>query len=133
MAERSIGHKRTAQRQSRQSLHLAKEIGSIQRRAADHDGRIVSVGPLVFFSTDTGDAWILEPADGLACRLAIGGDPIGIPFDETETGYAIGWQGHYRIEGELFSYEDRSTHRRIAIGGYPVHLLRRVINESDRS
>jgi hypothetical protein len=129
MAERSIGHKRAAQRQSRQSLHLGKEIRSIQRRAAEHDGRLVSIGPLVFFSTDTGDAWILEPADGLACRLAVGGDPLEISFEESETGSAIGWEGHYRIEGEFFSYEDRSTHRRIAIGGYPVHLLRRVIDE----
>lgn len=132
MAERSIGHKRTAQRQSRQSLHLAKEIGSIQRRAADHDARIVSIGPLVFFSTDTGDAWILVPADELACRLAIGGDPIGIPFDETETGYTIGWQGHYRLEGDLFIYEDHASHRHSAIGGYPVPRLRQVVNESDR-
>lgn len=132
MAERSIGHKRTAQRLSRQSLHLAKEVRSIQRRAAEHDGRIVSIGPLVFFSTDTGDAWILEPADALACRLVIGGDPIEIFFEETETGYAIGWQGHYRIDGETFTYEDNASHRLIAIGGYPVHLLQRVISEAAR-
>jgi hypothetical protein len=133
MAERSIGHKRAAQRQSRQSLHLAKEVRSIQRRATEHDGRIVSIGPLVFFSTDTGDAWLLEPADALACRLAVGGDPMEMLFEETETGYAIGWQGLYRIEGELFTYEDRASHRRIVIGGYPVQLLQRVISETARS
>jgi photosystem II stability/assembly factor-like uncharacterized protein len=132
MAERSIGHKHAAQRQSWQSLHLAKEVRSIQRRAAEHDGRIVSIGPLLLFSTDTGDAWILEPADSLACRLAVGGDPIEIFFEETETGYAIGWQGRYRIEGTLFTYEDRSSNRRIAIGGYPVHLLQQVINAAER-
>jgi hypothetical protein len=132
MAERSIGHKRAAQRQSRQSLHLAKEIRSIQRQAAEHDGRVVSIGPLVFFSTDTGDAWILEPAAALACRLAVGGDATEIFFEESETGYAIDWQGHYRIEGELFTYEERASHRRITIGGYPVPLLRRVVSEADR-
>jgi hypothetical protein len=133
MAERSIGHKRAAQRLSRQSLHLAKEVGSIQRRAAEHDGRIVSIGPLVFFSTDTGDAWILEPADALACRLAVGGDPLEVFFEETETSYAIGWQGHFRIDGATFTYEDNASHRLTAIGGYPVHLLQRVISEAARS
>ncbi len=131
MPERSIGHKRAAPRQSRQSLHLAKEIRSIQRRAAEHDGRIISVGPLVFFSTDTGDAWILEPGGGLACRLAIGGEPIEIFFEESEESYSIGWQGHYSIDGDVFTYEDRASHRRVAIGGYPLHLLRRVIHEAD--
>src|SRR4029077_16843099 len=28
------------------SLHLADEVRYIQRRAADHDGRVVTVGPL---------------------------------------------------------------------------------------
>jgi hypothetical protein len=51
-------------------FRLAKEIKYIQHRAAEHDGRIVTIGPLVFFSTETGDAWMLEPADQLAARLA---------------------------------------------------------------
>jgi hypothetical protein len=133
MAERKSDHRRAVQRQSRQSLRLAREIHSIQRRAAEHDGRIVSIGPVVLFSTDTGDAWILEPADALACRLALGGDPLEIFFEETETSYAIGWQGHFRIDGETFTYEDRASHRQIAIAGYPVQLLQRVISEAARS
>ena len=43
-------------------FQLAEEIKYIQRRAAEHDGRFVTVGPLVLFSTDTGDAWLLDPA-----------------------------------------------------------------------
>ena len=70
MTERKTRHESTTPRLSRDSLHLAKEVRSIQRRAAEHDGRIVTIGPLVFFSTDTGDAWMLEPADQLAARLA---------------------------------------------------------------
>ena len=71
MTERKTRHESTTARLSRDSLHLAKEVRSIQRRAAGHDGRIVSIGALVFFSTDTGDAWMLEPADQLAARLAV--------------------------------------------------------------
>lgn len=120
--------RRAPRQQSRQSLHLAREIASIQRRAADHDGRVVSIGPLVFFSTDTGDAWLLEPADSLACRLAVGGDALDIDFEETDTRFAIDWQGRYHIEGETFTYEASASGRRITIGGYPVHLLRRPVD-----
>jgi hypothetical protein len=35
----------------------------------------VTVGPLVLFSTETGDAWLLDPADHLAARLARDGVP----------------------------------------------------------
>jgi len=52
------------------SFRLADEVRYIQRRAADHDGRIVAIGQLVLFSTDTGDAWLLDRSDLLAARLA---------------------------------------------------------------
>ena len=113
-------------------LRIAKEVRSIQHRAAEHDARIVSVGPLVLFSTQTGDAWILDPADQLAARLAYDGDPLALYIEETETNYAIGWQGHYRIENDTFVYEDHETQRLIAIRGYPTQLLLRAIVKADR-
>ena len=120
-------------RRSQESLHLAKEVDSIQHRAAEHDGRMVSIGPLVFFSTETGDAWILEPAGQLATRLAIDGDPLPVLIEETETESAIGWQGRYRIEGDTFIYEDNHSRRVTAIRGYPLKLLLRVISDANRS
>ena len=101
-------------------LRLAKEIKYIQRRAAEHDARFVTVGPLVFFSTQTGDAWMLDPSDHLAARLARDGDPEPIDFQETETNFAIGWKGNYHIEGRAFVYADRETGRVTAILGYPT-------------
>src|SRR5271157_575720 len=49
---------------------LRTEVRYIQRRAADHDSRIVAFGQLVLFSTDTGDAWLLDRSDFLAVWLA---------------------------------------------------------------
>ena len=56
------------------SFRLADEVRYIQRRAANHDGRIVIIGQLVLFSTDTGDAWLLDRSDQLAARLARDGE-----------------------------------------------------------
>jgi len=114
------------------SLRIAKEVRSIQQRAAEHDARIVSIGPLVLFSTQTGDAWILDPTDQLAARLAYDGDLIALYIEETDTNYAIGWQGRYRIENDTFIYEDNDTGRLIAIRGYPTQLLLRAIAKADR-
>ena len=102
------------------NFRLAKEIKYIQRRAAEHDGRLVSVGPLVLFSTQSGDAWVLDPSDQLAARLARDGDPEPIDLEETDTNFAIGWKGNYRIEGRAFVYADRESGRVTAILGYPT-------------
>jgi len=74
-------------------FRLAEEIDYIQGRAAAYDGRFVTVGPLALFSTETGDAWLLDPTDHLAARIARDGDPEEIYFEETETNFAIGWKG----------------------------------------
>jgi hypothetical protein len=81
------------------------------------------VGPLALFSTDTGDAWVLDPADHLAARLARDGDPEEVYFEETDNNFAIGWKGNYQIDGDAFVYIDRDTARVTAILGYPTRRL----------
>ena len=105
-------------------FRLADEIHYIQRRAAEHDGCLVTVGPLILFSTDTGDAWLLDPADHLAARLARDGDPELIYFEETNANFAIGWKGNYRIDSDAFIYIDKDSGRIVTILGYPTRRLR---------
>jgi hypothetical protein len=111
------------QRMEGKQFRLAQKIKYIQRRAAEYDARFVTVGPLVFFSTQTGDAWMLDPSDQLAARLACDGDPEPIDFQETDTNRAIGWKGNYHIEGRAFVYADREAGRIITILGYPTAKL----------
>ncbi len=104
-------------------FRLAEEIDYIQARAAEYDGRLVTVGPLVLFSTETGDAWLLDPADHLAARLARDGDPEHLYFEETDTNFAIGWKGNYQILGDTFVFTDRHSARVTTILGYPTRRL----------
>jgi hypothetical protein len=107
----------------RKEFRLADEIDYIQSRAAQHDGRFVTLGPLILFSTDTGDAWLLDAADHLAARLARDGDPEPIYFEETDTTFAIGWKGNYRIDSDAFIYIDMDSGRIATIFGYPTRRL----------
>ena len=107
-------------------FRLADEVRYIQRRAADHDGRIVTVGQLVLFSTETGDAWLLDPADRLAARLARDGESEPIHIEESDTTFAIGWKGRYRIDGPAFVYSDHDTGRLATILGYPTDKLSQI-------
>jgi len=104
-------------------FRLADEIRYIRNKAADQDGCIVTIGQLILFSTDTGDAWLLDVTDHLAARLARDGDPEPIHLEETETSFAIGWKGQYRIDGQAFVYSDRDTGRVTTILGYPTQKL----------
>jgi len=103
---------------------LADEVRYIQRRAAEHDARFITVGQLALFSTASGDAWLLDPADRLAARVARDGDPEAILIEETAASFTIGWTGRYRIDGPVFMYTDRQSGRVLSIWGYPTaHIV----------
>ena len=109
-------------RESRQR-RLVDEVRHIQRRAAAHDGRVVSIGQLVLFSTESGDAWVLDPTDHLAARVARDGEPEPIDIEETSTTFAIAWPGNYQVDGPAFVYGDRRTGRVSTILGYATQIL----------
>jgi hypothetical protein len=90
----------------------------IVARAAQFDSRVVTLGQLVFFSTATGDAWMLDPEDGLALKLADAGNRNPAKIVETASRYAIEWTASYRLDGEAFVTMDGSGQR--VILGYPV-------------
>jgi len=104
-------------------VHLADEVRYIQCRAAEQDSRIVTIGPLLLFSTDSGDAWFLDPADHLATRIAEAGDPRPACIEETEKSFAIGWQGRYEIMGSAFVFSDNESGRVTTILGYPTRQI----------
>jgi len=105
------------------NFRLTDEVRYILGRAAEHDGRVVTIGQIILFSTETGDAWLIEPSDQLAARLARNGDPEPFHIEENETTFTIDWKGRYRIEGDAFVYMDRGTGQLATIQGYPTHKL----------
>jgi hypothetical protein len=107
-------------------FRLADEVSHIQRCAARHDGRIVTVGQLILFSTETGDAWLLDQEDRLAAPLARDADPEPFHIEETDANFSIEWKGRYRIEGAAFVYVDRKTGGTRTILGYPTQRLEYV-------
>ena len=72
------------------------------------------------------DAWLLDVTDQLSAPLARDGDPEPIHLEETDTSFAIGWKGHYHIEGTAFIYADRDSGRVRAILGYPTETIARA-------
>src|SRR5262249_25491666 len=107
-------------------FRLADEVRYIQRQAAHQQGRFLTVGQLILFATETGDAWLLDPADRLAARLARDGDSEPIHIEETDTTLAIGSKGRYRIDGPAFVYADNDSGRVTTVLGYPTDQLAQI-------
>ncbi len=94
-------------------------------RAKNHDSRVVKLGQLIFFSTETGDAWILDPEDELALCLARDGAAQKVKISETGKNPSIEWNCGYEIEGDFFVVTERFG-RTKSIFGYPTAEIKRL-------
>lgn len=90
---------------------------------------MVRLDQIVFFSMETGDAWMLEPTDGYAGCLVRDFELQPIPIQKTPAKLEIGWNANYRIEGEIFTVADGDAAAR-AIQGYPIAEIQRLSRES---
>jgi hypothetical protein len=111
------------------ATHLRDEVDSICKRASSGDSRVIGFDKLILFSTQTGDAWMLDWEDELATCLMKAGTPQPFEFGETDRQFTIQWQGRYHIAAGLFTYIDNQTptHARV-IGGYPTEAIRQTID-----
>ena len=117
------------------SFRLGDEVRYIQRRLPTAMGASSPLVSLFLFSTETGDAWLLDPSDRRAARLAGDGDPEPVHIEENDTCFVIDWKGNDRIEGPAFIYSDRQTRRVSTILGYVLKFqisLARVISYVSR-
>jgi hypothetical protein len=110
----------------REEVSINREADYIINRAQARDSRIVGLGGLVFFSTQTGDAWILDPADNLALCLAQDGKRQNFSILETPTNFQIAWEAQYLINGETFSVTTRDGSVRTILG-YPTREIENTI------
>jgi hypothetical protein len=118
---------RPQKRRSRQAkVNITKEVNYIIQCAQNGDGRAVAVGQFVFFSTATGDAWLLEPGEQLAMELARDREEQAFTILETPHNVAIKWELAYEIQGGSFitiSEKGRIT----TIQGYPIDEIQEMI------
>jgi hypothetical protein len=120
--------KRSTKQLLGKDVSFLRETECIARRAADRDARVVTLGPLLFFSTSSGDAWVLDPGDSLARCLARDGEALPAGITETAATFSVEWTSDYRLDGDVFVVVKRSGAVR-AVMGYPVAEIRRAARQ----
>ena len=109
-------------RVSRTKPNIARETAHIISSAQSGVARVVGLGPLIFFSSDTGDAWLLDWQDKSALCLARDGVKQEFNITETEERFAIEWTSDYEISGDLMTFRDTSG-KAVSTQGYPTAVI----------
>jgi hypothetical protein len=98
---------------------IHREIHHITECAQAAEARIVTLGNLVLFSTQTRDAWLLDPEDDFALCVCRDGEPQPYRIIDAPHAFAIDWTAHFAIDGAAFIVQERSG-KLITIQGYPT-------------
>jgi hypothetical protein len=114
---------------------LIREIDTIIDEAESRSTKVITFGELVLFSTESGDAWLLDPGDASALCLARDGERQHADIADTGPAYQIAWPARFSIEGESFVVTENSgrvrtimeypteaiePHCRLALGPHPM-------------
>ena len=111
---------------SGKEISITREAEYVADRACRHDSGIVTLGPLIFFSTETGDAWMLDPEDQLAVCLVRDGSRLAVNIAETDERFAIEWTHAYQIDGDLMTFVDRGGSAK-RVCGYPTREIEQAV------
>jgi hypothetical protein len=111
-----------------EEVSINREADYIIKKAQARDSHVVRLGGLVFFSTQTGDAWVLDSTDGLALCLARDGERLNFSILETPTNFQIAWEAQYHIDGEIFTVSTRVGRVRTVLG-YPTREIENTIGK----
>ncbi len=114
--------------QNPKSPSLSQEINTIIQLSHQREARLLSLGKLIFFSTQTGDAWILDPDEGRARCLSLDGEKQPVTINETSASAGIDWDSEYRIKGSLFTVLEYSGPVRTILG-YPTRQIEEAIRQ----
>jgi hypothetical protein len=110
---------------------LVKEVESIISSAQAGVTRVVGLGPLVLFATDTGDAWLLDWEDQAALCLARAGEPQDADITDGDSSFAIEWASRYSIDGKTMIFQHRSGGL-ASVQGYPIAAIMETVRRLQR-
>jgi hypothetical protein len=119
--------RRTGWTESWTTRDIPSEVRYITELAERAEGRVVATAPLVFFSTETGDAWMLDIEDGYALPLVRGGTRLPARVLDAEARTTVEWTHDFAIEGETMLFADRKGRFR-AVEGYPVREILEAVS-----
>ncbi|MFQ5707100.1 MAG: YecA family protein [bacterium] len=110
---------------TQEEINMQQEAKYIINCALQSDARLVQLESLLFFSTHTGDAWLLDTDDNLALCLMQDFEEQEYVINETLENFSIEWEASYHIKGNAFIVCKKSGQIRTIVG-YPTKEILRL-------
>ncbi|MEW6519050.1 MAG: SEC-C metal-binding domain-containing protein [Thermodesulfobacteriota bacterium] len=112
-----------AEGQAAPQVTLKSEIEKLQEVALKKEKLVKPLGVFVLFSTEEGDAWLLEITDMDAVQVADKGSRIEVELTENPETIEINWSHHFAIRKKQFITIAYADSRETVWPDYPAHSI----------
>ncbi|MDH3359298.1 MAG: SEC-C metal-binding domain-containing protein [Desulfobulbaceae bacterium] len=110
-------------------ISLNGEVAKIQQAAVDGKSEVRSIGVFVLFSTDGGDAWLLELTELDALLVAKGGKVIDVDIVESAETLEINWSHRFTVKNKQLQVTAYADKKEEVLVGCPTHSIQAAIKK----
>lgn len=107
-------------------MNINEMVKDMINSAINGEEKIESLGNFIFFSTHSGEAWMLDHRESLALRLADGYEPLSYTIMETDKQFYVEWKEKFDIVDGTFIAINNG--KQSMFFDYPVVKLRYLID-----
>ena len=112
-----------------EQLSLNGEVKKIQQAAVAGKSEVRTIGVFVLFSSDGGDAWLLELTDMDALLVASGGEALDIEIIESAETLEINWSHRFAVKDKQLRVTAYADKEEEVLAGCPVHSIQAAIKK----
>lgn len=115
-----------------QTLTLSAEIAKLRDKVREKSAVMWTRGVFVFFTTEQGDAWVLEASGMDALQIAVSGRQIEVDVTQTESAIEVTWSHQFSIRKD-FTVTDYADQRHTVCADYPAARIRALLSKARSS
>ena len=113
-------------------VSLQNEINAIQKMASKSKFKVRELGVFILFSTEKGDAWLLEVTESDALQLAAEREIMTVDLEENPETIEIHWTHTFEVKNKQFIITDYKDKKVETIENYPTHAISAAIKRIKR-
>ena len=110
-------------------ISLNGEVAKIQQAVIDGKSEVRTIGVFVLFSTDGGDAWLLELTEMDALLVAKGGKSIDVDIVESAETLEINWSHNFSVKNKQLVVTAYLDKKEDVLVGCPTHSIQAAIKK----
>ncbi len=122
---KGIIKKKSSSSRPSESMIMNKKADLIIEAAVKKEPKIDVIGNFIFFSTQSGDAWMLDHRDNRALQLVDTCKVLNYKILESKDRFAVEWKDRFQIQDDLFITTNKDKER--VIRDYPTKTIQGLI------